>query len=241
MTIHKSALLILLVGSAYGLYAQESAEEIISKYISYSGGIKKWKSVKTMVMSGTYNYGGIEFPFTSFSKAPDRYKYIVPFQGKYFAQSFDGESGWRFDGFNKDTAKTILTGKAARSMANESDVELESPFINYRKKGHRVSYEGKDSIEGNPCFKLKLFRNNGDTEIYFFKTANYELMGKRSKSRNTELDNSPVEINYSDYRQVGGIRIPFKSVVKTKDQTILTIAVNKVDLNINIQNSEFKP
>jgi hypothetical protein len=222
------------------LHAQKT-DEIISKYILFIGGEEKWKAIKTIILSGTYNYGGMEFSFTSYSKAPDLYKYIVPSGGKYFAQAFDGEKGWKIDGFKNESTKTILTGKAARAMANEADVELENPFIEYQKKGNKVTLEGTDSVEGQLCFKLKLVRNDGDTETYFFDAANYNLVKKRAISKNVELDSSVVDIFYSDYRPVEGIKMPFKSVEKVNDQTILTVTVDKVDLNTDIRDSEFKP
>jgi len=240
MKTGKASLLFLFMTASVCVHAQ-TAGEIISKYISFIGGEEKWKAVKTIVMTGTYNYGGIEFPFTSFSKAPDKYKYIVPSGGKSFTQAFNGEKGWKIDGFNNETKKTILTGSAARAMSNEADVEMESSFIDYQKKGNAIIFEGEDSVEGTRCFKIKLIRNNVDTETYHFNEATYELAEKQAVSKNPELDSSIVNIFYSDYRAVEGIKIPFKSVSKVGDQTILTIMVQKADINVNIGNSEFEP
>src|SRR5262249_36960107 len=140
---------------------------IISKYVQFIGGEQKWASVKTIVTSGTYDYGGIVFPFKSYSKAPSLYKYIVTSNGKSFMQAFDGNEGWKIDGFKNETQKKILTGKSAAAMANEADVELESPLINYRKKGNSAILEGQDSVGNQACFKIRFIRNTGDTERYF--------------------------------------------------------------------------
>jgi hypothetical protein len=238
--IHKTVFLFLFICLSFCLHAQK-VNDVISKYISFTGGIEKWKEIKSIIMSGTYNYGGMEFPFTSYSKAPDMYKYIVPSGGKYFAQAYNGSKGWKIDGFKDETTKTILTGKAARAMANEADVELESPFVNYEKKGNKVILEGSDSADGKLCFKVKLLKNDGDTETYYFNSANYELIEKQAISKNAELDSSLVNIFYSDYRTVEGVKVPFKSVAKVDDQTILVIIINKVELNKNIPDSEFEP
>ena len=219
----------------------QTVDEIITKYIAFTGGEKQWKTIKTMITSGTYNYGGLEFPFISYSKAPDLYKYIVSSNGKYFAQAFDGKQGWKIDEFKNETKKTILTGRPALAMANEADVELESPFINYQKKGYQAIDEGKDTIDGKICFKMKFIRNSADTETYFFNTDNFELVKKQALSKNAELNNSMLETFYSDYRTVQGLKIPFKSVSKIKEQTILTITIEKVELNVPILSNVFKP
>ncbi len=90
-------------------------DEVINKYIEFIGGQKQWKQVNTITTSGEYNYGGVAFPFKAYCKSPDLYKFVVTFKGKYYAQAFDGEGGWKIDVFNGETSPTSLTGKAARA------------------------------------------------------------------------------------------------------------------------------
>jgi hypothetical protein len=240
MPFKKIVFFLLLLDFSFTLNAQ-SVDEIIAKYIAFTGGEQQWKTIQSTVTSGTYNYGGIEFPFKAYSKAPNLYKYIVSSNGKYFAQAFDGKEGWKIDGFKNETKKTILIGRQALAMANEADVELENPFINYQKKGHQAFLEGRDTIEDKICFKVKFIRNNVDTETYYFNAENFELVKKQSVSKNAELDSSMLDTFYSAYREINGIKIPFKSISKVNGQIILTITVEKVQLNVPIQNSEFKP
>ena len=240
MIVKKIAFLLLIF--AFSLIAKsQSADEIIAKYIAFTGGVKKWKKIKTISSSGTYNYGGIEFPFEAWSKAPDHYKYDVTSNGKSFSQAYDGKEGWKIDGFKNETQKTMLTGKQATAMANECDVELESPFIDYRKKGHTVIPEGTDTVDKKICHKIKLTRKNGDIETYYFDNGNYELVKKQAVSKNTELDSSMLDILYSDYHTIEGITIPQKISCISNGQTILIITVKDIKLNLPVADSIFKP
>ena len=232
-----SLLLLSFLNSGRG----QTADGVISKYIEHIGGKQKWSTIKTMVISGNYNYGGMVFPFKSFSKAPNRYKYIVTSNGKSFEQAFDGVEGWKIDGFKNETKKTILTGKSATAMANEADVDIQSPLINYKLKGHTAILEGHDTVDSQQCFKIKVITNNGDTDRYFFSADNFELLKKQSISKNEELDSSLVDIFYSDYREINGIRIAYNTVCKVGDQTILTITFDNVTFNEPISDDEFKP
>jgi hypothetical protein len=157
----------------------QTVDEVLSRYITFTGGEQQWKSVHTIVSSGTYNYGGIEFPFTAYSKEPNLYKFVVPFNGKYYAQAFNGKEGWKIDAFKNETKKTVLTGKPALAMANEADVELESPFINYQQKGCQATLDGTDTIGNTKCFKIKFVGSDGDTATYFFDSTNFALLKKR--------------------------------------------------------------
>jgi hypothetical protein len=238
----KKRFLFFILFSYSFIGSTQSADEVINKYIAFIGGVQKWKSIKTITSTGTYNYGGMEFPFTSYSKAPDRYKYIVAAHGKAFIQAYDGSQGWRIDGFKDEKKKTILKDrKQATAMANETDVELESPFINYREKGHTVLLEGIDTVANKTCYKIKLLQKSGDTATFFFDSSDFALVKKQAISKNTELDNAMLDIAYSDYRLTSGIRTPHEITCSSNGQDILIITVKNVKLNLPMADSIFKP
>ena len=217
----------------------QNADDVIQKYILSIGGEQQWSKINTIVSTGEYDYGSMKFPFTSYSKAPNQYKFIVPLNGKYYAQAFDGTKGWKIDAFKDETTPTDLTGKEALAMANEADVELENTFIHYKDKGHAAILEGKDTIQKRPCYKIRLTRKNGDQETNFFDDKSFELVMKKAVSKNAEMGGSLLSIYYSDYREVDGIRLPFKSVSKIEEQIILTVTIDKVVINSDIKDKEF--
>jgi len=219
----------------------QTADDVIHRYIDFIGGEKKWKNIKTIVTSGEYDYGGMKFPFATFSKAPNLYKFVVRLDNKYYAQAFDGKSGWKIDAFKNETKPTSLGGIEARAMANEADVELEPPFINYRQKGHQAILEGKDSINKTSCFKIKFIRHTGETETYYFTVESAEMILKVATSKNAEMQGAVLNTMIGDYRDIGGVKIPFKSVSRLGDQNILTITIEKAAINTPISEQEFKP
>src|SRR5688572_8548789 len=234
------AFLIFIFILPYYLPAQK-ADDVVKKYVAYIGGEKNWKKIKTLTTSGKYNYGGMEFPFTAYAKAPNRYKFIVPLEGKYYAQAFDGEKGWKIDAFKNETRPTMLSGKDAYSMANEADVELEDVFVDYKRKGHTLTFEGKDTVDGKNCIAIKLMRRTGDVETYYFDERTSALVMKIAPSKNAELQGTLLTTLYSDYREVNGIKIPFKSLSKSNDQLILEVTVEKAEVNVTIGDTEFQP
>jgi hypothetical protein len=221
--------------------AAQTGDDVIKKYIDFAGGEKKWKKVKSMITRGEYDYGGVVFPFTSYAKAPDRYKFVVPFNGKYYAQAYDGSSGWKIDAFKNETKPTLLEGKRALAMANEADVELEIPFINYKAKGHQVKLEGIDTLENKPYYKVSLLKKSGETETYYFDAVTRALYLKTAIAKNEELQNAWLHTYFYEYKEVDGLKIPFKVVSRAGDQTILTIIIKEVLVNPDIGNDEFKP
>jgi hypothetical protein len=240
MNLRKRLFLLLLLPCSFAIQAQ-SVDQVIRKYVKFIGGAGRWKKVKTMVASGEYNYGGIQFPFTSYSKAENRYKFVVPQNGKQYVQGFDGNKGWKMDGFKNETTPTLLTGKAALAMANEASVELEDAFIHFRDKGHGAVLLGKDSVQGKACFKVQFTRKNGDTETCYFEDQRFAMVMKKAVSKNTEMGGALLDTYYSHYREIQGVRIPFKTVHESNGQMILTITIDRVVINEPMEDKDFQP
>jgi hypothetical protein len=219
----------------------QSIDSVFARYIRFLGGKQRLQSIHSRIDSGTYNYGGIEFPFVSWAQSPDRYKYIVTFNGKYFTQAFDGQQGWKIDAFKNEKQKTLLYGDNARSMANEADVQLEPLFIDYKKKGYTATLDGTDTVDGTPCHRIKLTQPNGPPAIFFFDQQTGALLKKIAIAQNRELNGATLDIFYSDYTDIQGIRIPFKTIHKIKDQPVLTITLKNSSLNPPVGEEIFKP
>ena len=63
---------------------------------------------------------------------------------------------------------------------------------------------------------------------------------KIAASKNAELQGSLLTTLYSDYRDVDGIKIPFKAVSSFNDQLILEITIDKAEVNAAIDDKEFR-
>jgi len=236
----KNFLLSLALLLSANMCAQ-TVDGILEKHLAYTGGEKNWKKITSIVTSGEYDYGGTKFPFTSYSKSPDKYKFVVPFNGKYYAQAFDGVKGWKIDAFKNETAPTILNGNDAKAMANESDVALEPAFINYKTKGHNAILEKDTTIKNMACHKIRFTRKGGEKEFYYFDTKTFAVVMKKAASKNTEMGGSVMTTYYSDYRDIGGIKIPFIAASDINGQPILTITIEKATVNVAVDDKEFQP
>jgi hypothetical protein len=229
------AVLFCLTG--YG----QTAEKTIERYVKFIGGAKKWAGIQSITSSGEYDYGGIKFPFTAFSRAPDRYKYAVKSNGKYFAQAYDGTKGWKIDGFKNEKAVTFLSGEAAKAMANENDVELEYALINYQSKGHSAVQEQDTTIAGKACAKIRFRRKSGEIQFYYFDKQRGALVYKKAVSKNLELGGTWLWTAYTEYKEVEGVKLPFKTTSESNGQLILTITISKVKLDLPLSDDDFLP
>ena len=240
MISRKISLSVLFVAAMFIANAQ-TADEILAKYFENTGGLAKWKEVKTMKVEAKAPTPQGELPITIYSKAPNKTKVVVNIQGKEFIQAaFDGETGWNLNPFaGVDPVK--LDEDQTKELREQ---EVEDAFIDYKKKGHVVTLEGKEEIDGVQCFKMKLEKNkNNDKddvmEYIYFDTENYVPIMRKSFVRSGPQKGEEIQSFMSDYQEVNGLMMPFAMEQKVKGNTVSKISIVKYAINENIDDSVF--
>ncbi len=228
-------MMTLLVFCGYGGVRAQSADEILAKYFANTGGLEKWKALKSFTQKGKA-FQGQEFPVMIYAKAPNKIKTVINVQGtELIPQAYDGTTAWALNPFAGGKDPVILDDEQAKEVKDE---EFEDDFIDYKKKGHEVTLEGTEEIDGVKCYKIKLVRNKNNpkddiTEIHFFDAENYVPIMQISYFRTGPQKGTEVKNYLSDYQEVGGLMFPFSMEQKISGQppfkiTIETITVNDI-------------
>jgi outer membrane lipoprotein-sorting protein len=238
----------LLLASALtfaATFAQaQTAEEIVNKYIEVTGGAAKWAELKSVKMTAKGKQGGMEFPITSLQKAPNLMKQSVSFQGKEITMSaFDGKETWKTN---------FMTMKAEKGEAEDSEnaaksMDFPDPFLNYKAKGYSIALEGEEKVEGTDCYKIKLTKKpikvdgkeEEDFSYYFFDKENGVVIMNRSVMKKGPGKDQAIEILMSDYQEVNGLFFPFTVSQKMNGQVVFSMAMEKLEMNVAIDNKEF--
>jgi hypothetical protein len=81
--------------------------------------------------------------------------------------------------------------------------------MDYAAKGTRVDLDGMEQVDGKQTYKLKLTTKGGQV-IHVLIDAETFLESKiEGQPRRLDGRIHPVEVYYRDYREVGGLKIPF--------------------------------
>lgn len=238
-------LLLASVLTFAATFAQaQTAEEIVNKYIEVTGGAAKWAELKSVKMTAKGKQGGMEFPITSLQKAPNLMKQSVSFQGKEITMSaFDGKETWKTN---------FMTMKAEKGEAEDSEnaaksMDFPDPFLNYKAKGYSIALEGEEKVEGTDCFKIKLTKKpikvdgkeEEDFSYYFFDKENGVVIMNRSVMKKGPGKDQAIETLMSDYQEVNGLFFPFTVSQKMNGQVVFSMAMEKLEMNVPIENKEF--
>jgi outer membrane lipoprotein-sorting protein len=221
----------------------QTVNEIISKYLQSMGGVDKLKSHTSTKAIGKAPTPQGDFPFELYQEKPNKIKVVIDIMGKKMvAQAYDGQTAWMLNPFMGETAQKLPEDQA-KSIVD--DAEFEDPFIDYAAKGHEVTLEGIEDVQGVPCYKIKLIKYKGNAEkestqyYYFDKETSVPVMVKTSIKVGDQAGQE-IETYLSDYQEVeGGIVMPFAFEVKMGGQVVQSVVFEKVTINTDIPDEEF--
>ncbi len=236
------SLVAFLVIAVQGFQAQ-TADEVINKYFESVGGIDKWKSLKSMKMTGNLVMQMGEFGFTIYRKAPNKFKIVLDIQGQeIIPQAFDGETAWMINPFAGSSSASKIPEDQVQAVKDES--EFEDPFIDYKSKGYDLSYEGTADVAGAECNVVRLIKHKGvegqemSSDYYFDKATNLQIMVKQKSAQSMGQE---IEIYLSDYQELpNGLLMPFVMDTQMQGQSVQKLNFTGVTVNEDIADDIFK-
>jgi len=238
----KILLFTLAFGFLFSLYASaQTADEIIKKNIDAKGGLGKFKSIKTIRLTGLFSMPsmGIEDALiTIVAKRPNLIRLDIEVMGMVVVRAFDGETAWQTMPTEMGDLETDeMPESDAEEMRRDSD--FDGHLIDYKKKGHKVELVGKEDVEGTEVYNLKVTLKDGYVVNYYFDTKNFlDLKSKAITSfQGQEVEG---ETFYSDYKEIAGILFAHSVEMKLDGQTNQQVIFEKVELNVDVEDAYFK-
>jgi hypothetical protein len=187
-----------------------TAQEIFERYAQAIGGRAAWEKITSRVSRGTIQVEGLDGTGTMlvYERAPNLQLSVLTLpNGAVVRDGFDGQASWEQDPSGKVTEVTGARGADNRAEADfYSEIELGKLFPHARTAGRqtvdgRQAYVVEGSIPGGTMRKLYFEVDTG----LRFRTEIYE----------NALSPSPTTVfRYDDYREIDGIKFPFKGSIE---------------------------
>jgi len=222
----------VLFASAFALHAQ-TADDIISKYITAIGGSEKWTKVQSIKQEGQVEVQGVVIPYTMQGLQMKGMRVDAEFQGNKIIDIVTLTKGWSQNPLAGKNTLSPMTEEELKSKVD--DLDLQDAFVDYKGKGSTVESLGKDEEDGTEYFKIKMTTKNKNEKTYFFDTKTYLIYKVESivKQQGQEVK---AAVKYLDYQTVDfGIKIPFKT-----DQGMMMLVMKKITINPIVDEAIFK-
>jgi photosynthetic reaction center cytochrome c subunit len=212
-----------------------SADQILDKYIQAVGGGQHLAALNSLVAKGTYSgydTDNQKVPVDIYAKAPMQMTIIVHGNLGDSVRVFDGRAGW-IASPDRPVPLLPLTGGDVTGAKIDATLvfstSLKQLFPQWRVA--QASIDDKDvwMVEGVAPGQLPL-------KLFFDESTG--LLVRAVRLTDTVIGFNPTQLDFSDYRDVAGVKIPFHRVTTwTDNQT--TIDLERVQPNAMIDEAKF--
>lgn len=208
-----------------------SADQLLDKYLKAVGGAAAVENINSRVMKGTITFGDRNVPIDIFAKDPEKRISFTHTPDGDSVTAFDGREGWL--GYPGRPPRD-MHGQELDAAAMDADLHFaahlkgmftEALVHNSEKIGDTDTYVVLGRRADKPPLRLYFDKNSG-------------LLVRLVRYAQTPVGLLPTQIDYADYRETGGVRIPFRwTLARTSGR--FTIQISEVKENVLVDDAKF--
>lgn len=216
-----------------------TADQVLDKYVQAVGGAQRLAGLTSIVATGNaLGYGdlGGNAEFTMFAKAPNQRAILISYkdtQRPASSWSFDGRAGWI---------------KTPRGLLGE--YELIGSELDGARFEAQLAFPGQIK-QALTDWRGATTRSIGDRDFVvvqgggpkgFLATLYFDpktgLLSRMVRYGPSPIGRMPTQVDYADYRDVGGIKFPFEIKFLWLDGRY-TAKLSKIETNVAIDAAKF--
>ncbi len=210
--------------------------KVLGAYYQVIGGADVARKITTRVLKGTMTMGpNRAAPVEIYEKAPDNFLAVVTFpNGRTMDRGTNGRVAWM------STPRGVMRafGPEAEGMKQQADFYGNLDILNLKQNYPRMRVRGTEKIGGREAYILEAHAATGGAfeRLYFDKENG--LLLRVVHFTPTPVGHLPDQTDFSDYREVNGIKVPFHVVISSTEGAT-TETFTHVTLNTPIEDSKF--
>jgi photosynthetic reaction center cytochrome c subunit len=209
---------------------------VFAKYMDALGGPQQLAAVTSYIATGTYagwDTGLSQVPMEIYAKAPEQYTTV--------AHRTEGDSVWSYDGRNawEVSINAAIPSAIPLTKGNLEGARLEAivALAPLRLRQSFAKWEiSKGLIDDKPVQILR-GTNPGEQPVNFY-FDNSGLLVRLQRWNQTLVGPVATQYDYSDYRDVNGVKRPFK-VLKTSTRNQVTMVIREYRPSVAIDATRF--
>ena len=211
-----------------------SADQIFDKYLQAVGGVQKAATITSIVFKGTYQgYAEPKAPVDIYVKAPNQRTMIVHMDAGDRTTTCDGSNGW-MAAPAMDKPFPVIRYTEGDLDGVRLDAVLSFPAG--IKQAITKPLVGSSSIDDKDVVVVQGTANGGRSSIKLYFDKESGLVVRQVRYADTIIGRVPIQVDYSDYRDVAGagVKLPFHVITTWTDgrsDVLLTSAQTNVAID----------
>ena len=207
------------------------ADDLFDKYVKALGGATAIEKITSRVAKGTIAFGGKQFAIDVYSKDPDKRASFVHMPEGDNATIFDGHEGWL-------AAPGHPIHEMQGSELDGAGIDADLHFATHLKQMFTESQvRGTEKIDDQNAY-LVVGRREGKPPLRLYFDEQSGLLLRLVRYGETALGRLPTQIDYADYRQVDGVKIPFRWTL-ARPAGRFTIQATELKVNAPVDDAKF--
>ena len=227
--------LLMLTVSVGGAEELPSAEKLLDRYTQASGGAEAFADVETRVTTGRMEISGtgIGGELKTWEARPDRF--LMEFSAEGLGRVLSGSDGKTVWEVSDIQGARILEGAERAFALRTSQMDA---TLRWRELYARYETVEQKTVNDSTCFAVTMTPHVGNPETWCLSTDS-GLPLTMEMVASTAMGDIPVVIEFSDYRAVDGITVPFRTVQRLMMQEMVT-TLDSVEHNVKLDASRFE-
>ena len=214
------------------------ANQILDKYLQALGGLPRLQSVTSLVATGTRrDFDDLieKYPVEIHARATGQHATVVHSRNGDRSTIFDGRAGWAAAPLDEVPVPVLpLTG----GDLDGARIDAELFFPARIKEAFTQWRVGFPAIVDDREVHLVQGTSAGGNPVKFYFDMESGLLTRVLRYTRLPVGRTPTQIDYADYREVGGVKVPFRTVVTWTDGRSL-LELTDVRLNVPIDSTRF--
>jgi hypothetical protein len=215
-----------------------SADQVFDKYLQAVGGAQKAAAVTSIVFKGTYQgYAEPMAPVDIYVKAPNQRTMIVHTDAGDRTTTCDGNNGWMAaPAMDKPFPVIAYTGGDLDGARLDAVLSLPAAI----KQAITRPIVGSSSIDEKDVVVVQGTVTGGRSSVKLYFDKQSGLLLRQVRYADTMIGRVPVQVDYSDYRDVAGagVKLPFH-VITTWTDGRSDVALTSAETNVAIEAAKF--
>lgn len=207
-----------------------TADQLIDKYVAALGGADAINKVTSRVEKGNIAFAGGGTPIEIYAKAPNKRISITKSANGESATAFDGTIGWMGGG----RGPRVMNPTETLASKMDADIHFATDIKTNLSRVRAGRPEKIGDVEMYTVVGLAV--DQTPVRLYFDEKTG--LLTRLIRYTPTAFGRLPTQIDYADYRDVDGVKVPFRWTLARVNGRF-TIQIDTAQQNVPIDDAKF--
>ncbi len=214
----------------FAITGESSMKNVQKKY-------KKFKSLTTVASASVEQMGQtFTIQMTSKAKSPNMSSIEIKVAEMGMVVEKAVYNNGKGISTNMQTGKKNLEGKDLAKQKEQSMLDKE---LKWKELGYAMDLISIEEINGKNAYKVQMTSKDGEVRNVYYDTESNLKVYASSKETGADGTENQVSQEFSDYKEVNGMKFPHKIAMVNGEQE-MEFVVTKIEVNGKINAAEFK-